>query len=41
MAHADLRDNEKVAETARRAVRRSLRDSHGKQPIASIHVVRV
>jgi ribonuclease J len=41
MSHADLRDDEKVAEAARRAVRRSLRDSHGKQPIASIHVVRV
>jgi len=41
MSHTDLRDNEKVAEIARRAVRRSLRDSHGKQPIASVHVVRV
>jgi len=41
LPRADLRDDEKVAEAARRAVRRSLRDSHGKQPVASIHVVRV
>jgi ribonuclease J len=41
LPRADRRDNEKVAEAARRAVRRSLRDSHGKQPVASIHVVRV
>ena len=41
LSRSDLRDNAAVAEAARRAVRRSLRDSHGKQPIASIHVVRV
>lgn len=41
LPRGDLRDDEKLAEAARRAVRRSLRDSHGKQPVASIHVVRV
>jgi ribonuclease J len=41
LSKADRRDNDAVSEAARRAVRRSLRDSHGKQPVASIHVVRI
>jgi len=41
LSKADRRDNDAVREVARRAVRRSLKDSHGKQPVASIHVVRI
>ena len=35
------RDDEEIAETARIAVRRSLRESIGKRPVTEIHVVRV
>ncbi|CAA7612386.1 ribonuclease J [Magnetospirillum sp. SS-4] len=35
------RDDSQVREAARLAVRRSLRDSHGKKPITDIHLVRV
>ena len=35
------RDDSVVREAARLAVRRSLRDSHGKKPITDVHLVRV
>jgi ribonuclease J len=35
------RDDEEIAEAARIAVRRSLRESIGKRPVTEIHVVRV
>jgi ribonuclease J len=35
------RDDGVVRETARLAVRRSLRDTHGKKPITDVHLVRV
>ncbi len=41
LSRADRRDDEALGESARRAVRRSLRDTHGKQPMTSIHVVRL
>ena len=41
LSRADRRDNEALGEAARRAVRRSLRESHGKQPFTTVHVVRI
>ena len=37
----ERRDDEQVAEAARIAVRRSLRESVGKRPVTRIHVARV
>jgi ribonuclease J len=37
----ERKDDEALRETARRVVRRSLRDSHGKRPPTDIHIVRV
>jgi len=39
--HRARRDDGMVREAARLAVRRSLRDSHGKKPITEVHLVRV
>jgi len=41
LPHKTRRDDAVVRETARLAVRRSLRDSHGKKPITDVHLVRV
>ncbi|MBT5415874.1 MAG: ribonuclease J [Rhodospirillaceae bacterium] len=41
MRRRERMDDEALRETARRAVRRSLRDSHGKRPPTDIHIVRV
>lgn len=41
MRRRERKDDEALRETARRAVRRSLRDSHGKRPPTDIHIVRV
>lgn len=41
LSRGDRGDDAAVGEAARRAVRRSLRDTHGKQPVTSIHVVRL
>ncbi|WP_142847031.1 ribonuclease J [Telmatospirillum sp. J64-1] len=37
----ERRDDAAITEAARLAVRRSLRDSHGKKPITDVHLVRV
>ncbi len=37
----ERRDDAKLAETARVAIRRSLRESHGRQPVTTVHVVRI
>jgi ribonuclease J len=41
LPHKARRDDGVVREAARLAVRRSLRDSHGKKPITDVHLVRV
>ena len=41
LSPGDRRNDDTVAETARVAVRRSLRDSIGKRPVTDVHVVRV
>ena len=37
----DRRDDDKVREAARLAIRRSLRDWHGKKPVTQVHLVRI
>jgi ribonuclease J len=37
----ELRDDEAVREAARLAVRRSLKDWHGKKPVTQVHLVRI
>jgi len=37
----DRRDDAKVREAARLAIRRSLRDWHGKKPVTQVHLVRI
>ena len=37
----DRRDDDKVRETARLVIRRSLRDWHGKKPVTQVHLVRI
>ena len=37
----DRRDDAKVREAARLAIRRSLRDTHGKKPVTQVHLVRI
>jgi len=37
----DLRDDAAVREAARLAVRRSLKDWHGKKPVTQVHLVRI
>ena len=37
----DRRDDDKVREAARLAIRRSLRDWHGKKPVTQVHLVRL
>ena len=41
LSPGDRRNDDTVAEAARVAVRRSLRDSIGKRPVTDVHVVRV
>ena len=37
----DLLDDNAIAEEARIAVRRGFRETHGKRPLVTVHVVRV
>jgi ribonuclease J len=41
LSPADRRDDDAVKETARLAVRRSLKSTTGKRPVTDVHVVRV
>ena len=41
LSDRDRKDDDKISETARIAVRRSLRDTMGKRPATQVHVVRL